>query len=353
MPITYKNSFSAYCLPRRLYEGDRVMIISPSSEIASFPRRLKRGMEELYRLGLEPILAPNALSIDGHRAGTPESRASDIMCAFCDKSIRGIFASTGGWNSNAVLPLLDYRAIRKNPKPLIGFSDITAILLAIVAQSRLVVFHGPTVLPTMGEADGMFDFSRTHMRRVLFSDDILGELPEPTESTEELLWWDLDDVRPRRLVKNEGRRCVRAGEAEGIILGGNLDTLTGIVGTEYWPESDHMILLLEEESGNTAKLERDIQTLILKGAMECVNGLIFARPYRFTTLSEKRTLYDILRDVGDRFNIPVLADVSVGHTNPILTVPLGVRAYLNATSGVICILEQCTCADGGGCVSNI
>jgi muramoyltetrapeptide carboxypeptidase LdcA involved in peptidoglycan recycling len=335
---------SRYILPPYLATGDRIMIVSPSSGIAHYPKRLKRGIDSLKAMGLKPCIAKNALLCDGHRAGDPKDRASDIMAAFLDSNIKGIIASTGGWNSNSVLPFLDYVAISKHPKPFIGFSDITALLMGILAKSRLVVFHGPTVLPTFGEAGGVFEFSKTSLKRALFDNHALGYLPEPDVYTEEILIWDKEDIRPRRLKNNPGRRCVRAGEVEGIVVGGNLDTCIGLIGTDYWPKCSDKILLLEDEGGNTAKIERDLFNLLLSRNTGGICGIIYARPYRLNTISEERTLYRILEDIGDHHRIPILADVSAGHTNPILTIPLGVKIRLNSEKLTIKVLHKCTSA---------
>lgn len=325
--------------PKCLSRGDNIAIISPSSEIASYPRRLQRGIDALSQMGFIVQLAPNLFEKDGHRAGTPSQRADDLMSMFADDSVAGIMCSTGGWNSNDILNLLDYSFIKSHPKVFIGFSDITALHCAMISQVGMVSFHGPTVLPTLGEYGGPFSFTVNCFLKAICSSQPLDYLPDPAEYTEEFLLWEQEDCRPRKCVSCNGPKCVREGCAEGIIIGGNLDTLITIAGTRFCPDFSGAILLLEEEGGNTAKTERDLQSLYLSGVLDKIVGVVYARQYRYTTTSNQRTLFRILSDLAYKLNIPVMMDMAFGHTNPIITIPFGVNAFLDTRRCTLKIIE--------------
>mgnify|MGYP001591276890 FL=1 len=222
--------------PVHLKEGDKIGIASPSSTIKNFPRRLKRGIKALESLGLKVVLGKNAKNSQGHNAGTPEERAEEINNFFRDKEIKAIVCSTGGLNSNAILPLLDYETIKKNPKIFCGFSDITAVNLAIYKKTGLVTFNGPTVLPTFGEFGGPFDYSVKWVKKVLFQNSIIGKLDYPKEYTEEILWWEKEDIRKRKIKKSSPPVFLTEGVCEGRLIGGNLNTLCILGGTEYMPD---------------------------------------------------------------------------------------------------------------------
>lgn len=328
--------------PPHLELGDRILVVSPSSQAAAFPRRLQRGLGALRTLGFAPILAPNALVRDDYRAGTPEQRAADIMKGFLNPDIRAIIATTGGYSTNSVLGLLDYDAIRSHPKIFMGFSDITAIHCALISCAGIIAFHGPTVLPSFGESGGVFPFTAECVRRAVCNCGPLGKMPDPGQYTEEWLWWEKDDTRPRILTQSNGPTCIVPGAAEGPVVGGNLDTLLRVIGTRFFPDLTGSILFLEEEGGSAAKTERDMQCLATHGVFDQVSGIIFARPYRYDATPKGRSLETILREVGQAFQLPVLGNVAAGHTDPKLTIPLGVKGYLDADRCEFSITEPAT-----------
>lgn len=328
--------------PMHLKKGDKIGIVSPSSTIKSFPRRLERGIKTLESLGLKVILGKNAKGSQGHNAGTPEERAEDINNFFENKEIKAIICSTGGWTSNAILPLLDYKEIRKNPKIFCGFSDITALNLAIHKKTGLVTFNGPTVLPVFGEFGGPLAYSVKWFKKVLFQNLPIGKIDYPREFTEEILWWDREDNRKRKTVPATPFVFLTDGICEGKLIGGNLGTLCILGGTEYMPDFDRVILFLEEEGESTSSVERRLFYLEHLGIFKKIKGVLFGRPSNFVTDSNDRTLHDILREFGEKYKIPVVADVDFGHTSPMITVPIGINAKINSNEKRIEILESAT-----------
>ena len=276
----------------------------------------------------------------GHNAATAEQRASDINFFFEDNEVKAIISTTGGWNSNAVLPYLDFDLIKNNPKIFCGFSDITALNLAIYEKTRIKTFNGPTLLPTFGEFEGPFDFSLKSFKDNLFSKEIIGEISFPDEFSEESLWWDKDDNRKRILKKSQGLKCVKKGKVEGILIGGNLVTLCILAGTQYFPNFENSILFLEDQGESTASTERNLEFLSQLGVFSKVKGLIYGKPSNLYQSSPERSLYDILSDIGKKYEIPILADVDIGHTNPILTFPIGIKIELDSTNKKITFKES-------------
>jgi len=326
-----------------LEKGDTVGIASPSSSIVNFPRRLRRGIIALEGLGLKVVLGKNIVSSFGHNAGTVTERAKDINDLFADESVKAIICSTGGYNANAVLPLIDFDLIRRNPKIFCGFSDITVLNLAINLQAKLITFNGPTVLPTLGEFGGPFKFTIDYFKKALFKPEPIGKLVYPTEFTDEVLWWETEDNRKRKLKTAPSPRVVYDGTAEGTLWGGNLDTLSLLIGTNYVKCPDNCILFLEEEGESTASIERKLTHLDQLGVFKKINGLIFGRPYHLTTNEKDRNLYDILLYFAAKYGFPVIADVDCGHTNPMFTFPIGVKVSLSTKNGPeIIFLESAT-----------
>lgn len=318
-------------------------IVTPSSEIASFLRRRERGIKSLERFGFKAVLLENALKKKGCDAGTAMERASDIINAFKNKEISAIMASTGGYTSNTVLEHLDFKIIAENPKIFIGSSDITALLLALYSKTGLITFHGPTLLPSFGDASGVHHETLTALKKIIMTP--FGGLDLPTKLSsfsEDNLFWDEEDDRPRSYSPDEGAFCIRPGIAEGIILGGNFDTILGIVGTSYCPDFSGSILFLEEIFGTTSKTVRNLKTLEYLGVLKRITGLVFGRRYHYVDNSPPNDIRYYLREIGDKYNIPILDNLPFGHTEPKITLPIGIRARLDTEMLSIRLLESCT-----------
>ena len=314
-----------------LEKGDCIGIVSPSSSIKNFPRRLGRGIKLLKKLGFKVIL--------GHNAGTPQERAKDINTFFENKKIRAIICTTGGYNSNAILPLLNYSLIRKNPKIFCGFSDITALNLAIYKKAGLITFNGPTVLSTFGEFVEP-EFSIRWFKKVLCESKPIGRLEHPERYTDEFLLWEEKDNRERKTKIAHKPKFLMHKNISGKLVGGNLSTLCLLGGTEFFPNFKGTILFLEEDEGSTAEIESKLDYLEQLGVFKQIKGLIFGRPSRLYINSSRRTLYDILRDFGKKYKISIVTDIDCGHTSPMITFPIGIRAYIDGNKEEIHFLSS-------------
>lgn len=317
-------------LPPALRKGDEIRIISPSSEINSFPRRLKRGMLELQKAGYRPTLGHNALKKAGYEAGTPRERVNDLEEAFRDKNVKAIMASTGGYTSNRILDLVDFNLIKQNPKILIGFSDITALLLGIFAKTNLVTFHGPGLLPSFGDANGVHADSLQAMKTVLEGRSEKIVCTDFETFSEQSLFWDKEDDIPRSYERSKGVEVLSDGIVSGTLLGGNLETLIGIAGSPFMPDFDGAILFLEECGSTTAKTLRDLKTLEYLGVLPKVRGMVFGRQFNYRDNPLPYDLQSELKKIGKKFRFPILYNMPIGHTEPKLTLPLGIKAVLNS-----------------------
>ncbi|HEV7454918.1 MAG TPA: S66 peptidase family protein, partial [Candidatus Saccharimonadales bacterium] len=265
--------------------------------------------------------------------------ADDINAFFKDPAIHAILSSTGGYNANSLLRLLDYESIEKNPKIFCGYSDITALNVAITAKAHLVTFNGPTVLPSFGEYGGPLPFTVEQFKHVLCDALPAGLLPSPSDFSDENLWWEKEDDRPRRMKPASPPHVIYGGRVKGVLLGGNLETLTMLGGTDYMPDFKGSILFLEEMGGSTDSIERNLTYLEQLGIFDKIAGLIYGRSYQLED-DEVRPLDTILSEFATRYGLPTVANIDCGHTGPMLTMPLGVSAELDADNGKVIITDS-------------
>jgi muramoyltetrapeptide carboxypeptidase len=309
-------------LPRRLAAGDTVGIVAPAS--ATFNSvDLAIAKESLQALGLEVEVGSHVLARHGYLAGGDKDRAADINLFFGDRSIRAVLAIRGGWGSSRALPHLDFDLIRRNPKVVVGFSDITALHLAIHARTGLVTFHGPNGL-------GRWDsWSLDYFKRVIFEGEAL-RMENPKALSER-----------NALTQTEHRvQTITAGTARGRLLGGNLTVLTAIVGSPYLPSFDGAILFLEDVGEDLYRVDRMLTQLELAGVLEKIRGFVFGTCAEcepgegFASLSLEEIFADHIKPLG----VPAWFGAMIGHQMPQWTVPVGAEAEIDAASGTIRLL---------------
>lgn len=307
--------------PKRLSKGDLVGLIGPAG--ATFhPDRVEIAQENLAALGLRTRLGDHVLDRYGYLAGKDEDRAADINAFFADPEIRLVLAQGGGWGCNRLLPLLDYDLIRKNPKIVMGFSDVTGLLLGIHARTGLVTFHGP-----MG-GSSWSGFTTEHARRVLFDAEAI---------TMQNLVGDAD-----RLVQVENRVVtITPGTARGRLLGGNLTVLTALMGSGYLPDFDGCILFIEDVREEVYRVDRMLTQLKLAGVLGQISGLVFGRctDCEPTSRYGSLTLEEVFADHIAPLGIPAWYGSMIGHIKNYFTVPQGVEAEIDAAAGTIRLLE--------------
>lgn len=336
-------------VPRRVRPGDAVAIVSPSFGAAgAWPHRAARGRSYLESLGLRVKQMPSASRCDGWASAPPEARAADIHAAFADPDVAVVLCSIGGNHSNQLLPRIDFDLIRENPKVFQGYSDMTVLHWAFLRRAGLRTFYGPALVPELGEFPAVLPATDRALRAAWFGAEPLRFAPA-TEWTDELLDWHtrLDLTRPRELRPSEGWRCVRDGVAEGPLLGGCLETICWhLKGSADWLDLRGAILMLEtsEEKPSPADVDAYLTDLAHLGTLDSIAGLVVARPYGYSA-EQAETLW---RVVGSHARCPTLANVDCGHTDPMLTLPLGAPARLDAGARTLETLEPVTVEDPDG-----
>lgn len=328
-------SGSPLLVPPRLRKGDVVAVATPSAPVLT-PRRLERGAEALRTLGYEVRLGP--LAARGVQDATGSRRADELNGFFQDPRVRCVVASLGGLTSNSVLDALDYDALRADPKIITGYSDITTVLLAVLRRAGLVTFHGPTLLPELAEYPQVLPYTRDSFLRAVARPEPLGRLSPPGERTEELLHWDEADDRPRRTLPADGWQWLHPGSGTGPLVGGNLETIGLLAGTAYFPDFSGAVVVLETTSTDVRNVERALTHLRMLGAFDTAAALLLGRSFRGPEGFEaalRRTVGAFTAEYG----VPVVAGMDIGHSDPMLTLPLGVRARVDSATATVEVLD--------------
>lgn len=321
--------------PHVLKRGDTVGILSPSSP-AFEPGTINTSLGWLKKLGLQYRLSLGLNASYSSYAGSDEARAQDLMRFFCDPEIKAILPLRGVSGSSRLLHLLDYQAIAANPKIIVGFSDITALLVAINQKSNLVTFHGPTLNLMYENA-----YTYSYYQKALMSNSSIGLVTDPPE---EQVWGQ--HYPPHRMIIAEGK-------AQGALTGGCLTLLRGLMGTPYEIDTRGKILFIEDVDEEPHNIDRMLCQLRLAGKLHQAAGIIFGassgcRPggSKRNTLTLNHSLEDVLRERLGDLGIPVVFGMRFGHTAEKITLPLGVRASLIATmAGVRFKIEEAACVD--------
>ena len=234
-------------IPKKLEPGDKMAVIAPSRSLSLLSSETQQyAINSLRRLGLEVEIAKHATEIDEFSSSSVKSRVEDLEWAFSSKNIKGILTVIGGFNSNELLSYIDFGLIRKNPKPLCGFSDATILNNSIFAKAGLVTYYGPH-FSTFGMLKGN-EYTIEYFKKCLMSE-------EPYDIVQSKEWSDdswYKDQENRKFLRNEGCKVINSGSAEGTVLGGNLCTFNLLQGTKYMPNLKDSILFLEDDDAKIA-----------------------------------------------------------------------------------------------------
>lgn len=321
-----------------LKKGDAIAVFSPSSPItATVPVRYHRGRDYLESKGLRFIEGKRTGKRDFYRSGSIAERADELNELIRNPEVRCIMAAIGGMNSNSLLPYIDYEALMRDPKIIIGYSDVTALLMGIYAKTGLITYYGPAVAASFGEFPPFVD-----QTWAFFEDIAMGKaslpyvLPTPEEWTDEMIDWATQDrskaAVPNRLI------TVRGGSVQGRLIGGNLNTMQGIWGTEYMPEIRRGdVLFIEDSLKDAATIERSFSLLKLSGIFERIGGLVLGKHEQFDDMGTGRKPWEILCEVMGYVSFPVLAEFDCAHTHPMLTLPIGSSVHLDASARMLTI----------------
>jgi muramoyltetrapeptide carboxypeptidase LdcA involved in peptidoglycan recycling len=269
------------------------------------------------------------------RAGGIAERAAEFNALLRDPEVDCLMASSGGCVSNSILPYIDYDFLRAHPKIIIGFSDITALLLGIYAQTGLTTYYGP-VFSQFWRKTPINELVFLYMEAVLSGAQRPFTLPTPTEWTDESI--DFHE-RHRYHMRKNALRTLRGGAAEGRLLPCNLNTLDGIWGSPYMPEiRPGDILLLEDTKKDIETAERSFSHLKLCGVFDRIGGLLLGKHIDQDGEGSGLTDSDVFLEVAGRFDFPVLADFDCSHAAPMLTLPVGAPVRLDADRQTLTLL---------------
>jgi muramoyltetrapeptide carboxypeptidase LdcA involved in peptidoglycan recycling len=272
-------------------------------------------------MGFEVVIGPTVLAADPAERSA-RARADELNGFLRDAKVRAIVAAIGGYNSNAVLDLVDWQRLREDPKIIVGYSDITALLLGVVATG-VVAFHGPTVLPEFAEFPSVQDYTRDWFLRVTSKAEPAGPLSQPQQWTEEFLAWGERDTRPREMLPTRPPVWLGTGAATGPLLGGNLETLCALAGTRYLPDMKGAVLLLETASTLLPLIERGLDQLAMLGVLDNSAAILAGHSFRGGERFEEHW-QERLRERFAASGKPMVLGLHLGHTDPMPTLPLGV-----------------------------
>jgi len=306
--------------PRRLRLGDLIGMATPGSYIPD--SALEKAVKNAESLGFRVKLAKNIRAKRGYNAGTDAERLEDLHALFADREVAGVWCARGGYGCTRILPKLDYRLIRSNPKAIIGYSDVTALLLAITQQTGLVTFHAPVA------ASEMTDFARTQFVATLMegSSELLIQIPDVLKNTS----------KPDQIALT-----IQSGVAKGVLAGGNLSILAAMAGTPYAPDFTDRIVFMEDVEERPYRVDRMLTQLrqacnLEKAAGIALGVFIDCQPEKdVPSLSLMETLQDQLAGLG----IPVVYGMPLGHLSNQAVYPVGVQASLNADDMTLTLLE--------------
>ena len=316
-------------IPKKLKAGDEVRVIAPSRSMTILGDDCKKiATERLEALGLKVTFGKYVMEADeDYLIASAQHRAEDLNEAFKDKNVKAILTVIGGFNSNQILDLIDYEAIKENPKIFCGFSDITALSNSIYAKTGLVTYSGPHY-SSFGMLKG-FEYELEYFKKMFFSDEEF-EVVSSKEWSDDL--WFIDQEN-REFIPNDGMFVINEGKAEGEIVGGNLCTLNLLQGTKYMPNIENKILFLEDDNmaGKIFLMEfdRNLQSLIHMPEFKTVKALVLGRAEKDCIMTKEKWI-KMIKNKPELKNIPVIAGVDFGHTTPIIAFPIGGKARLEA-----------------------
>ncbi len=304
--------------PKKLQKGDLIGIISPASSVDD-PAKLEKSVRYLETLGYMVRVGKNVGKYNGYLAGTDKERIDDLHTMFSDKKVNAVFCLRGGYGAARLLDKIDYKIIKNHPKIFVGYSDISALQLAIFYKSGLITFAGP--MPGVDFYEDVSPFTEEMFWRLLTSSKKFGRINNP------------DD---------ENILSLNSGTASGRIVGGNLSVVSGLIGTEYFPDLKDKILLIEEMGEMPYRIDRMLNQFRLAKMFQGIKGVLLGsfRDCNEPDPNKKTlTLGEVITDYLTPIKKPVIYNFKHGHLKNNITVPIGANIRMNATRKSIEISE--------------
>jgi muramoyltetrapeptide carboxypeptidase len=298
---------SSYTSVRSLVCHARVALVAPSGPLRDADD-LERAIQNVRTFGWEPVIGQNVLARDGYLAGSDAQRLHDLNAAIRDDHVDAIWCVRGGYGLTRILDQIDYEALRDRPKPIIGFSDITALHAAIGRRCHLISYHGPTARATLSE------FSRRSFELALITqDNPCGTAPKA--------------------------HTLYPGIASGRVMGGNLALLAALVGTPFFPDLSNAIFVLEDVGERTYRIDRMLRQLLLAGVLADIAGIGFGQFTECQEHTSEQSLLSVLQEFATLLAVPCVSNLPIGHVDEQWTIPLGASATLDADTGTLTILS--------------
>jgi len=323
--INIINEVSKLIKPKKLGKSCKVGVIAPATNVSD-PDDLRRSKEILDYYGLIPIFGNSILAGSGFRTKSKESRLDDLHKLFADPTIDGIFCLRGGYGSASLLDGIDYSLIRNNPKVFVGYSDITAMHLAIQKKANLVTFHGPVLL------SNFTNYTDRYFQKALFESNAIGIVQNDKGKS------GIRSIQPTRTITT--------GTARGRLTGGNLSLISALMGTEFEIDTNNSILFIEDVGEEPYRIDRMLNQLALSGKLKQASGIVVGLCSDCGIKSAPPPFDFALGDVLDSYikplGIPSFYGLMIGHTPDQATIPYSIEAEINAELGVIEILESAT-----------
>ena len=309
--------------PKKLEVGDTIGVISPASP-SEKKSEIIRAAEYLEAWGYKVVIGKNVNKTKGFFAASEEERAADFNEMFRREDIDAVFVTQGGYGSAQIIPLIDFDAVANNPKIFTGFSDITSLHLAIQKYTDLITFHGPGM--ARFNSEDLTDYTKKQFFKALSAVEPIGEIPVPDDKT----WL----------------HAINTGVAEGELTGGNLTLICATLGTPYQIETEDKILVIEDAEVEPWIFDHMMSHLRNTGLLNKLNGVMVGECHNCVPRKldpgyfSDTNLEEILAYYLNPLKIPVLYGLPLGHTKDIATIPMGVKARLDADKKQFTILES-------------
>jgi muramoyltetrapeptide carboxypeptidase LdcA involved in peptidoglycan recycling len=348
MSLSSKRKVFNLLKPNALKSGACIGIATPSMPgNVILKSKFLKGISFLEKQGFKIKLGDLTASFlsQGYRSGSIADRAKEFNDLYKDTEVSAIIFSIGGSNSASILPYIDYDYIRKYPKIISGYSDITSIHAALNTNCGLCTFYGPAIIPSFGTHPRPDKFT---FENFLIQTGFKGafksySFPTPEKYTDQFI----DATKPlwtsvkRNFKKNKGWQVLRAGKAKGKMFGYNLNALLSLAGTAYFPSLDGAILCLEQMNTSMANEEKQLTQLKQMGIFDGIKGLIISKPENFSGDSDLSYEDLITEIIPTKTKFPIILNFDCGHTHPMLTIAQGVTCELVAGKNVQLTQMEC------------
>jgi muramoyltetrapeptide carboxypeptidase len=305
--------------PQRLRKGDLIGLVTPASPVAD-SSRIERGVQYLEQLGYRVTVGEHVGKVCGYLAGTDDERLADLHSLFADRRVRAIIAVRGGYGTPRLLSKLNYKLISQNPKILVGFSDITALQLALWRRCGLITFHGPMAGVEMAHTIDTF--------------------------TEELFWQTVTSAKKvgRISFPDEVRMAVlHSGKESGRLIGGNLSIIVSLMGTRYFPSMTNAVLFLEEICEEPYRVDRMITQLRNAEVTSACNAILTGQFTDCLPKDQSKPSFSVDEILGEAARLvakPFISNLPFGHPPQKMTIPIGVKARVDTGTPSIEYLES-------------